>query len=87
MSKRPRRKFETATYCSNQIWSNHSTQAARTHSLSPTGHLLLEKQFQTGELFEGPTRREKALIKDKKLNKLLTDFTLFIRQSIIFSLS
>ena len=70
MSKRPRRKFETgfkkqlvAQIEAGQITA---TEAARTHSISPTVISYWRKQFQAGELSEGPTRREKALEKEKK---------------------
>ena len=60
MSKRPRRKFETgfkkqlvAQIETSQITA---TEAARVHSISPTVISYWRKQFQAGELSEGPTR-------------------------------
>ena len=78
MSKRPRRKFEigfkkqlVAQIESGQITA---TQAARTHSISPTVISYWRKQFQSGELSEGPTRREKALLKEmEQYKKLLAE--------------
>ena len=78
MSRRPRRKFETgfkkqlvAQIESGQIMA---TQAARTHSISPTVISYWRKQFQAGELSEGPTYREKALIKEmEQYKKLLAE--------------
>ena len=78
MTKRPRRKFETgfkkqlvAQIETGQITA---TQASRTHSLSPTVISYWRKQFQTGELSEGPTRREKALMKEmEQYKKLLAE--------------
>ena len=65
---RKRRKFElgfkkqlVAQIESGQITA---TQAGRNHDISPTVISYWRKQFQTGELTEGPTRREKALMKE-----------------------
>ena len=67
MSRRPRRKFETGfkQQLVTQIETGQitATEAARTHSISPTVISYWRKQFQVGELSEGPTRREKALLK------------------------
>ena len=67
MSRRPRRKFEQASKNKliAQIESGQitATQAARTHSISPTVISYWRKQFQVGELSEGPTRREKSSFK------------------------
>ena len=78
MSKRPRRKFETgfkkqlvAQIAAGQITA---TEAARVHSISPTVISYWRKQFQAGELSEGPTRREKALLKEmEQYKKLLAE--------------
>lgn len=78
MSKRPRRQFETgfkkqlvAQIETGQITA---TQAARTHDISPTVISYWRKQFQSGELLEGPTRREKALLKEmEQYKKLLAE--------------
>ena len=72
---RKRRKFETGfkKQLVAQIESGQITaiQAARTHSISPSIISYWRKQFQTGELLEGPTRREKALIKEMETYKKL----------------
>ena len=78
MSKRPGRKFETGfkKQLVAQIESGQITvtSAARTHSLSPTVISYWRKQFQAGELSEGPTRREKALLKEmEQYKKLLAE--------------
>ncbi|MDE0118758.1 MAG: transposase [Bdellovibrionales bacterium] len=65
MSKKPRRKFETGfkKQLVAQIESGQITavEAARTHRISPTVICYWRKQFQTGELSEGPTRGKKLL--------------------------
>ena len=65
MAKKPRRKFETgfkkqlvAQIETGQITA---TEAARVHSISPTVISYWRKQFQTGELSEGPSRVKKLL--------------------------
>lgn len=79
MSRRPRRKFETGfkKQLVAQIEAGEitATEAARTHSLSPTVISYWRKQFQAGELSsEGPTRREKALLKEmEQYKKLLAE--------------
>ena len=78
MSKRPRRKFETGfkKQLVAQIESGQvtATEAARTHSISPTVISYWRKQFQAGELLEGPTRREKALLREmEQYKKLLAE--------------
>ena len=78
MSRRPRRKFETGfkKQLVSQIVSGQitSTSAARTHSISPTVIAYWRKQFQAGELSEGPTGREKALLKEmEQYKKLLAE--------------
>ena len=78
MSKRVRRTFEIgfkkqliAQIESGQITA---TEAARLHSISPTVISYWRKQFQTGELYEGPSRREKILIKEmEQYKKLLAE--------------
>ena len=72
---RKRRKFETgfkkqlvAQIESGQITA---TTAARTHDISPTVISYWRKQFQTGELTESPTRREKNLMKEMETYKKL----------------
>ena len=78
MSKRPGRKFETgfkkqlvAQIEAGQITA---TEAARAHSISPTVISYWRKQFQVGKLSEGPTRREKALLKKmEQYKKLLAE--------------
>ena len=78
MSRRPRRKFETgfkkqlvAQIESGQITA---TEAARVHDISPTVISYWRKQFQSGELSEGLTRREKALMKEmEQYKKLLAE--------------
>ena len=78
MSKRPRRKFETgfkkqlvAQIEAGQITA---TEAARVHSISPTVISYWRNQFQAGELLEGPTRREKTLLKEmEQYKKLLAE--------------
>ena len=78
MTRRPRRKFETGfkKQLVAQIEAGEitATEAARTHSLSPTVISYWRKQFQVGELSEGPTRREKALMKEmEQYKKLLAE--------------
>ena len=78
MSKRPRRKFETGfkKQLAAQIEAGQitATEAARVHSISPTVISYWRKQFQSGELYEGPTRREKALLKEmEQYKKLLAE--------------
>ena len=78
MSKRPRRKFETGfkKQLVAQIEAGQiiATEAARTHSISPTVISYWRKQFQAGELSEGPTRREKTLVKEmEQYKKLLAE--------------
>ncbi len=75
---RKRRKFElgfkrqlVAQIKSGQITA---TQAERSHDISPTVIGYWRKQFQTGELSEGPTRLEKALMKEMEgFKKLLAE--------------
>ena len=51
-----------------------ATEAARTHSISPTVISLLEKAISNRELSEGPTSREKALMKEmEQYKKLLAE--------------
>ena len=78
MSKRPRRKFETGfkKQLVAQIEAGQITvtEAARAHSISPTVISYWRKQFQAGELCEGPTHREKALLKEmEQYKKLLAE--------------
>ena len=79
MSKRPRRKFETGfkKQLVAQIEASEitATEAARTHSISPTVISLLEKTVSSRRtLSEGPTRREKALMKEmEQYKKLLVE--------------
>ena len=68
MAKKPRRKFEIGfkkqLVTQIEVGQITTTEAARTHSISPTVISYWRKQFQTGELSEGPTRHEKALLKE-----------------------
>jgi len=80
MSGRPRRKFETGfkKQLAAQMEAGEitATQAARTHSISPHSHLLLEKTVLGRRNFpsEGPTRREKAFLKEmEQYKKLLAE--------------
>ena len=78
MTRRPRRKFETGfkKQLVTQIETGQitATEAARTHNLSPTVISYWRKQFQAGELSEGPSRREKALLKEmEQYKKLLAE--------------
>ena len=75
---RKRRKFEAGfkKQLVAQIESGQITAAfaARSHDISPTVISYWRKQFQTGELTEGPTRREKALMKEMEgYKKLLAE--------------
>ena len=60
----------------NNIQASQITaiEAARAHSISPTVISYWRKQFQAGELSEGPTGREKALLKEmEQYKKLLAE--------------
>ena len=73
MSKRPRRKFETG-FKKQLVAQITATEAARVHSISPTVISYWRNQFQAGELLEGPTRREKTLLKEmEQYKKLLAE--------------
>ena len=86
MSKRPRRKFETGfkKQLVTQIEAGQitATEAARTHSISSTVISYWRKQFQAGELSEGPTRREKSSFKEKWSNT--RSFWLKLTEKLIF---
>ena len=74
MVKKQRRKFEIGfkkqLVTQIEIGQITAMEAARTHSISPT----VIKQFQTRELSEGPTGREKALMKEmEQYKKLLAE--------------
>ena len=75
MTRRPRRKFETGfkkqLVAQIEIGQITAVEAARTHNLSPTVVSYWRKQFQTGELSEGPTHREKVLLKEMEQYKKL----------------
>ena len=78
MAKKPRRKFEIGfkkqLVTQIEVGQITSTEAARTHSISPTVISYWRKQFQTGELSEGPTGCEKALMKEmEQYKKLLAE--------------
>ena len=76
MTRRPRRKIETGfkKQLVTQIETGQitATEAARIQNISPTV-ISYWRKHQAGELSEGPTRREKALLKEitqyKKLLK------------------
>ena len=78
MAKKPRRKFEIGfkkqLVTQIEVGQITATEAARTRSISPTVISYWRKQFQTGELSEGPTRHEKALLKEmEQYKKLLAE--------------
>lgn len=72
---RKRRKFETGfkKQLITQIESGQITaaEAGRAHNISPTVISYWRKQFQTGELQTGPSRREKALMREMEGYKRL----------------
>ena len=78
MSKRLRRKFEIGfkkqLVTQIEIGEITATEAARTHSISPIVISYWRKQFQTGELSEDPTDREKTFLKKMKYTRSLQFF-------------
>lgn len=48
-----------------------AAEAGRAHNISPTVISYWKRQFQTGELCIGPTRREKALMREMEGYKRL----------------